>query len=278
MTRQVSRGSFRLLVPVAQLVSQVESQDACPARLAGAVRALLEDHPDPWRVSTEDLTDWLASHRYWSRATRSSYRDGLRGFYGWLVDTNRMGRSPAEGIPKVTVPRRMARPAPAEAIRAGLAYHDERVRLMVELGARCGLRRAEIAGIHSRDVCRDASGWSLVVHGKGDRERLIPLPEEFAERLRARGPGWLFPRTDDPTRHLHPQYVGELVSRALPDGWTTHTLRHSFATQAYAGSRDLLAVQQLLGHSSVSTTQLYVAVPRSSLRAAVDAVRLPDAA
>src|SRR5574343_835243 len=115
------------------------------------VRALLEDHPNPWRVSTEDLTDWLASHRYWSRATRSSYRDGLRGFYGWLVDTNRMGRSPAEGIPKVTVPRRMAGPAPAAALRGGLAYHYERVRLMVELvyglldvsGPRCrGVLRA----------------------------------------------------------------------------------------------------------------------------------------
>ena len=242
------------------------------------VRALLEDHPDPWRTTTEDLTDWLASHRRWSRATRSSYRDGLRGFFTWLVQTNRMGHSPADGIPKITVPPRVARPAPLDAIRAGLACTDERVRLMVELAVRCGLRRAEVAGVHARDVQQDTSGWSLVVHGKGDRERVIPLDDEFAGRLRARGKGWLFPRSDDPTRHLHPKYVGELVAAALPDAWTAHTLRHHFATSAYAGTGDLLAVQQLLGHSSVSTTQRYVAVPRDSLRAATAAVRMPDAA
>lgn len=240
------------------------------------VRALLEDHPDPWRVSTEDLTEWLAGHRRWSKATRSSYRDGLRGFFAWLVETNRMGSSPAERIPAVRVPPRVARPAPTDAIAAALGDADERVRLMVELGIRCGLRRAEIAAVHSRDIQQDASGWSLVVHGKGDRERIIPLADEFADRLRAHGRGWLFPNGNG--GHLSAKYVGALVTKSLPDRWTTHALRHYFATASYAGTGDLLAVQQLLGHSSVSTTQRYVAIPRDGLRAAVAAVAIPPAA
>lgn len=242
------------------------------------VLGLREAHPDPWRVTTEDLTDWLSSHRRWSRATRSSYRDALRSFFGWLVATNRMGSSPADGIPKISVPPRVARPAPTEAIAAALGALDERVRLMVELGVRCGLRRAEIAAVHSRDIQQDASGWSLVVHGKGERERVIPLDAEFAGRLRSHRKGWLFPSTQRPGQHMTAKYVGQLVTEALPDHWSTHALRHAFATRAYAGTGDLLAVQQLLGHSSVSTTQRYVAVPRDNLRAAVAAVGVPAAA
>ena len=59
---------------------------------------------------------------------------------------------------------------------------------------------------------------------------------------------------------------------------TTYTLRHHFATSAYAGTGDLLAVQQLLGHSNVSTTQRYEAIPRDGLRCAVAAVEIPRAA
>lgn len=57
----------------------------------------------------------------------------------------------------------------------------------------------------------------------------------------------------------------------LPDGWTTHTLRHRFATVSYAGTRDLLAVQELLGHSRPETTRGYVQLPQDALRAAVAA-------
>ena len=239
------------------------------------VRSLLEEYKDPWRITSDDLIDWLSKHKKWSKATRSSYRDGLRGFFGWLVETNRMGTSPADKIPKVRVPPRVARPAPTEAIVEALNSKDERVRLMVELSVRCGLRRAEISSVHSRDIQSDISGPSLVVHGKGDRERIIPLDENFAEKLLSMPKGWLFP-TKDGANHLSAKYVGALVTKALPGAWTTHTLRHHFATSAYAGTGDLLAVQQLLGHSNVSTTQRYVAIPNEGLRAACAAVKFPD--
>lgn len=59
------------------------------------------------------------------------------------------------------------------------------------------------------------------------------------------------------------------MARALPGGWTAHTLRHRFATVAYAGTRDLLAVQDMLGHSKPETTRGYIEMPQDALRAAV---------
>jgi integrase/recombinase XerC len=77
----------------------------------------------------------------------------------------------------------------------------------------------------------------------------------------------MFPGAED--GHLTPQHVGKLMARALPDHWTAHTLRHRFATRAYRGSRNLRAVQVLLGHSSVATTERYTAVEDDEIRAAM---------
>lgn len=71
--------------------------------------------------------------------------------------------------------------------------------------------------------------------------------------------------------HTTADRVGRILSRLLGPGATGHGLRHRFASKAYQGTRDLLAVQQLLGHSSPATTQRYVAVPLDNLRAAVRA-------
>jgi integrase len=68
--------------------------------------------------------------------------------------------------------------------------------------------------------------------------------------------------------------VSKLLSRALPPGWTGHTLRHRLATAAYGGTRDLLAVSALLGHSRPETTQRYVRLPDDAIRAAVAAAVL----
>jgi integrase/recombinase XerC len=68
--------------------------------------------------------------------------------------------------------------------------------------------------------------------------------------------------------------IAEVICECLPDGWTTHTLRHRFATAAYAVDRDLFAVQQLMGHQRPETTSRYVAVPDGALAAAVAGVGL----
>jgi integrase len=105
------------------------------------------------------------------------------------------------------------------------------------------------------------------VTGKGGKERRIPAHPIIADALRALPRGYVFPGVD--AGHLSPDRVGRLMAAALPGDWTAHSLRHRFATRAFAGQRDLLTVQQLLGHASVATTQRYTQVPDDALRRAV---------
>jgi len=141
---------------------------------------------------------------------------------------------------------------------------DPRTGLILRLAAECGLRRAEIAVIHTRDLIEDLLGWSLLVHGKGRKQRIVPLTDGIAAQLRELEPGYVFPGQID--GHLSPRRVGELATVVLDDSWTLHTLRHRFATRTYSIDHDTFAVQELLGHASAETTRRYIATDRSRLR------------
>lgn len=232
------------------------------------LRRFARGHADrqPWRLTLADLADWLGGHD-WSAETRRSYRASLRTFYGWAELAGHVERSPAALLPAIRPPRSRPRPAPEEALRQALAAGTDRERLMVMLAAYVGLRRGEVARVHTRDVEEDLEGWSLRITGKGGHVRRVPLTPAVALALRALPAGWAFPGAID--GHLSPEYVGKLVSRLLPDGWTTHTLRHRFATRCYALNRDLVTVQELLGHARIETTRIYTEAPVGALRAAV---------
>lgn len=229
------------------------------------LRRFAEDHPRPWPMTTDRLAEWLA-RQDWATETKRSQRAALRSFYGWAYAMGRTPSNPAALLPPIRPVQHRARPAPESVLRAALAATDGgRVELMVLLAARQGLRRGEISRVHSDDLVEDFAGWSLRVHGKGAKIRIIPLHDDMAARLHALPAGWAFPGASD--GHLSPAYVGKLMSRALGPGWTAHTLRHRFGTTAYAGCRDLLAVQELLGHSKPETTRQYVQLPDDALRA-----------
>lgn len=217
----------------------------------------------------DDLVDYLGGQG-WSRETMRSHRAALRGFYGWARVTGRLPASPADLLPPITAKPGVPRPAPVAVVRVSLDHTDFRVRLMMHLAARAGLRRGEIARVHSSDLVEDLVGWSLIVRGKGARERVVPLPDDLAFLVRRRAAetaGWLFPGAD--AGHLSPARVGELVSAALPGAWTCHSLRHYFATRTWQHTRDLLVVQRLLGHAKPETTQSYIALGADVLRAGV---------
>lgn len=224
----------------------------------------------PWDVTASDLVEWLGGHN-WARGSVYSYRAVVRSFYAWAAAEQLVPASPAAGLPKVRIPVRMARPAPRDAYRAALKAADDRGRLMLRLAAELGLRRGEIAQVHSEDVqpgIEDA-GWWLEVRGKGDRVRYLPLSDDLAKALTARA-GWVFPGRIE--GHLSGPRVTEILTGLLPDHWTAHTLRHQFATRAYSVDHDVFAVQRLLGHARSDTTQIYVSVPESAMRRLVDAV------
>lgn len=222
-------------------------------------------------LTTHDLVVYLAGQSHFSSATAYSFRATLIDFYGWLVQAGRLKTNPASSTPRIRVRNRLTTTAPEEAVldRDDL---DERTRLMVDLGGRQGLRRNEIACIHSRDLVRDGEhGWALIVHGKGQKDRLVPLHSDIAARIVAAGPGWLFPSPSarSATGHLSANFVGAVIRAALPDGVTTHSLRRRFATVCYDGAHDVRSVQLLLGHASLDTTQRYIGVRPQDLREAL---------
>lgn len=129
------------------------------------------------------------------------------------------------------------------------------------------MRRAEIARVHSDDV----SDVGLHVTGKGGRTRTLPIHPRLHDRLHALD-GWAFPSSQRPGGHLCADRIARRLEAILPPPWTAHSLRHYFASAAYAGTRDLRSVQTLLGHASIETTQRYVAVSNDDLTQAVRAV------
>ncbi|MGP4915200.1 tyrosine-type recombinase/integrase [Brachybacterium tyrofermentans] len=245
------------------------------------VRRYLKGVPaetDP--LELEWLVAYLANPR-WQAATRRSARTSLRIWTTWLHRTGRILADPLALIPPARAPISVPRPCPDPIIRKALLSSDTRVRAMITLAAEAGLRRGEIAVISRPDVIDERGGASLIVHGKGRRERTVPLTpaaaDAVARQFNSVSPElpWLFPskgRYADV--HLQPIRVGELVNEALSGRWSAHTLRHRFATEAYRSSRDLLLVQTLMGHSKPETTAIYVGLDTALARSIVDGISL----
>jgi integrase len=212
------------------------------------------------------LTHWLGAQA-WRPETLRSYGAALRGMYRWAHSEGRIAEDPAAGLPAVLVGRGLPRPAPEAVWRAAVGRAPARVALMLRCAAQAGLRRGEIARLCGADVSRAPDGPVLLVHGKGRRDRVVPISDGLAAALTGAGPGWVFPSQTG--GHVSARWVGKLCSDALGDGFTLHSLRHRFGTVAYRGSRDLRAVQELLGHSTPVITQRYVQVSGAALRAAM---------
>jgi site-specific recombinase XerD len=230
-------------------------------------RFAVETGLQPRDVADTDLLDWL-SRPEWSRAYARSFRTTFRSFFRWAAKSGLVAEDPAVDLPVISVAPGVPRPAGEDAVQFGIMTSDERTRLMVRLAAEAGLRCREIALVQTRDVLRDVDGYHLHVHGKGDKERVVPLTDALAARILEHPPGYLFPGRDN--GHLSAPYVSKLVSRALPVGVSAHPLRHRFASITYVGTGgDIRAVQELLGHSSVATTQVYTKVPDGAKRRGV---------
>lgn len=197
--------------------------------------------------------------------SRQSHLSALRSFFRWALISEYVDKDPTKLLHSIRVPDGIPRPVPEDILARALARADDDVRLMLTLGAYQGLRRSEIAAFSSFDVVGD---W-LVICGKGKRTRRLPQHPRLTPLLTFTG--YAFPAIRGDGEHVHPDTVGNRIAEVL-EGYTAHALRHRFATRCYAHTHDVRAVQLLLGHASLETSQRYIHASDDSLAAAVQSV------
>ncbi|MCW2988802.1 MAG: Tyrosine recombinase XerC [Solirubrobacterales bacterium] len=209
----------------------------------------------------------------------------IRGLYNFLVRTERAGQNPAELVSSPKRGEKLPKVLSVEQMRSLLERipaHtplELRDRAMLELAYSCGLRCEEIVNLDEGAL--DFETEQLRVMGKGSKERILPVGEpaqRALERYRQRGRRAL--ATDPREQALFLSKSGKRLSNsdvtrrlglwtkqvASLSGVSPHSLRHSFATHLLEGGADLRTIQELLGHASISTTQVYTRVDAARLR------------
>lgn len=223
----------------------------------------------PWDVTGEQLLMWCGAQT-WAVETRRSRRRSFDAFWQYGIAVGLTDTNAAATLPRIKTRFPDARPVPLAVALDVWRRSPEKVRLALRLAVELGLRRSEIARIHLNDLEHHTDGWTLWVHGKGDKTRPVPMSDDLAALLRRRAQGhggYVFPGRHD--GHVSPRWVSKLVSRSLPEPWTLHSLRHTFATELLASGSDIRIIQELLGHASLATTQRYTRVSDDMKRAAV---------
>lgn len=207
-------------------------------------------------------------------ATRAAMRAIFLAFFTWLQTDHLRDDNPAEGLPYVRVPPKRPRPYTQEQIDLLLksgAY--KRTRAMILLAAYQGLRVSEIAAVHSDDV--DLEARTLKVVGKGGRVDYLPLHPVVEQLAPTMHVGWWFPARKGKEGHIRGQSVSDLLTDArqragIADrALTGHSLRHAFGTELVRGGANIRAVQELMRHESLQTTQLYAQVLDDDRRVAL---------
>jgi site-specific recombinase XerD len=221
--------------------------------------------PDDLRAFQVHLVDAGAS---WSQFNQVVC--GLRFFYA--VTLSRPDAVPF--IPFGKRPRRLPAVLGPDEVAALLdAAPPGRDRALLQTAYACGVRISELLHLGVPDI--DSARMVVVVrHGKGAKDRLVPLSARLLGELRAfwrwhRSPTWLFPG-GSAGRPLHAGTVQRMFQRVrrragVAKAATVHTLRHSFATHLLEAGVDVFTLQRLLGHKSLSTTALYLHVSRQHL-------------
>jgi site-specific recombinase XerD len=246
-----------------------------------------------WRNETaDDFRDYLFALMKLGlkRATIRLRFAALRSFYKFLVLRRGLGRSPVaevllpkpeRGLPVILtiaqIDELLGMPLRLTADKKSPPWLPLRDAAILELFYSCGLRISELLALDVKHV--DFIGETLRVVGKGAKERMVPVggPALAAiQRYRqaaAVTSGALFLSTRQ--RRITQQAVDQLLKKylkhsSIPFGISPHKLRHSFATHLLDAGADLRSVQALLGHASLSTTQIYTHVTRERLKQAYD--------
>ena len=259
-----------------------------------------------WSAVTEHrVRRWIAASARAGLSARSIARrlSAWRGFFDWLAAQGEASANPARGVRAPRAARRLPKAlAPDVAVRfvdvpAGDGFDAVRDQAMLELFYSSGLRLSELTSLdlrHFDGPGAPSTGWidleegELTVRGKGGRTRSVPIGRVAREALQrwldARAT-WCASHPGCDERALFLSALGRRMAnrtvqvrlkrlaivRGVPADVHPHVLRHSFASHLLQSSGDLRAVQELLGHASIATTQVYTSLDFQRLAAVYDA-------
>lgn len=243
---------------------------------------------DPAETTIDHLHEFMAEMLELGLSPRSLRRmvSGMRAFFNFMVQEGAMPHNPAMLLPPPQIGLHLPEVLSLEEIDAMIAAIDpstreaRRDRALMETLYGCGLRVSELISLRMSKL--HLNDGYLAVVGKGNKERLVPMGEITVDALtewldeREKGkiaPGeedfvFLAPRTG---RRITRMRVFDIVKRlaslaGISREVSPHTLRHSFASHLLEGGANLRAIQQMLGHESIATTQIYIHIDRTRLR------------
>ena len=223
----------------------------------------------------------------------------IRSWFKWMASEGHVQQNPAALVSSPKLPKHLPRVPTMEELNVVLDHmgtRDDKTsawpardRVILELLYGCGMRNAELASISLEDI--DWSNETILLRGKGRKQRYAPLGEAAAEALRAYLPERAaaltvrqIPADGDPllinqrgrgTLRLTTRSIGRVIKRiavayGLPPDVHPHTLRHAFGTHMLEEGADLRAIQELLGHARLSTTQRYTQLTTQTMTEVYD--------
>jgi site-specific recombinase XerD len=241
---------------------------------------------DPSRVTLRDCSDFrddLGRARGQAVATVNRALVSVRQFFSWLVAAGLVERSPAEGVKELRnqelAPKTLDRAHIRKILREADARQDRRAAAIFSLILYCGCRVGEVCNLRLGDLLlNDRSGWAVLKHAKGNKQRQVPIPLHarrcIQAYLDARPPvqsdrlfiGERGPLTTRGVRSIFAKYSALAGIRVHP-----HLLRHCFGREYLAANQnDLVGLAALMGHEDLNTTKRYVARTHDELQAATD--------
>ncbi len=220
--------------------------------------------------------------RDYSSASVARILSSLKQFFGFLIYDNHIEHDPVEGFKTPKIWLRLPKAITLEEVKKLLQVMTEnkyflRDISMLELMYACGLRVSELVQLKLHDINFEAG--FIRVRGKGNKERIIPVAQRTLKRvkeylvnlrpklMKKRASDFLFlnNRGQAMTRQRFWQNL-KVMAKIAGIKVTPHMLRHSFATHLLEGGADLRSLQQMLGHSDISTTQIYTKITMDRLR------------
>lgn len=229
------------------------------------------------RAQPDDVTSLVGKERArgLSDATLYVYTGHLRAFYEWARRAGYTKRNPTEGAAKPRRPRYLPRPIANGPLGMAIETADERTRIILMLAALAGLRAVEIARLRREDILEHLDPPLLLVHGKGDKPRMVPMSDLLVRELRRYGlpkRGPVIRRLDRLNAPVSASLISSIANRHLHELGITdtlHSLRHYAATELYRQTKDIRMVGDILGHASPATTAIYAAWSREDAPAAM---------